>query len=207
MWTVTELCTGGAARPVGAAAAFLGMWVAMMAAMMLPSVAPALWRYRVAAVAAPAGFAYLGVWTAIGAAAYALGIALANFRIPLLALADFSAVVDFGPRSDGVIVVAAGLVQFTRWKSRRLACCRRSVHAVATDGITAWRQGLRLGLDCAASCANLMAVLWVLGMMDLVVMALVTAAITVERLAPRSELAMRAIGAVTVATGLAMVGG
>ncbi len=30
----------------GAAASFLGMWLAMMAAMMLPSLVPMLWRYR-----------------------------------------------------------------------------------------------------------------------------------------------------------------
>src|SRR5262249_27092537 len=30
----------------GAAASFLGMWVEMMVAMMLPSLAPMLWRYR-----------------------------------------------------------------------------------------------------------------------------------------------------------------
>ena len=30
----------------GAAASFLGMWVVMMVAMMLPSLVPMLWRYR-----------------------------------------------------------------------------------------------------------------------------------------------------------------
>ena len=30
----------------GAAASFLGMWIVMMVAMMLPSLVPMLWRYR-----------------------------------------------------------------------------------------------------------------------------------------------------------------
>jgi predicted metal-binding membrane protein len=50
-----------------------------------------------------------------------------------------------------------------------------------------------------------MAILLVLGVMDLRAMALVGAAITVERLAPASELVARAIGAVVVAAGLFLI--
>ena len=53
----------------------------------------------------------------------------------------------------------------------------------------------RLGLHCGLSCANLTAILLVIGVMDLRAMAVVTAAITAERLAPTGEPAARVIGA------------
>src|SRR5260370_40652344 len=71
----------------GAAASFLGMWVVMMVAMMLPSLVPMLWRYRQAVgrtsetllgpLTALVGAGYFFVWTAVGMAAFPLGVALA----------------------------------------------------------------------------------------------------------------------------------
>ncbi|MFY9821683.1 MAG: DUF2182 domain-containing protein, partial [Thermoanaerobaculia bacterium] len=73
------------------------------------------------------------------------------------------------------------------------------------DAGTAWRHGLRLGLHCGRCCAGLMAILLVLGVMDLRAMALVAAAITVERLAPAGEGVARALGAVAVGAGLFLI--
>jgi predicted metal-binding membrane protein len=70
---------------------------------------------------------------------------------------------------------------------------------------TAWRHGLRLGLHCSYCCVGLTAILLVIGVMDLRVMAAVTTAITVERLAPAGERVARAIGAVVVAAGLLLI--
>ena len=70
------------------------------------------------------------------------------------------------------------------------------------DAGTAWRHGLRLGLHCSTCCAGLTTILLVIGVMDLRAMAVVAAAITVERLAPAGERVARAIGAFVVATGL-----
>ncbi len=71
----------------GAAASFLGMWVVMTVAMMLPSLVPMLWRYRQAVgragemrlgrLTALVGVGYIFVWTAFGMAAFPLGVALA----------------------------------------------------------------------------------------------------------------------------------
>src|SRR2546428_8419149 len=71
----------------GAAASFLGMWVVMMVAMMLPSLVPMLWRYRQAVgrpgetrlgrLSALVGVGYFFVWTVFGLAAFALSRALA----------------------------------------------------------------------------------------------------------------------------------
>ena len=93
-------------------------------------------------------------------------------------------------------------------KARHLACCRGgsgSALPLAAKARTAWRHGLRLGLDCSACCANLMLVLLVLGVMDLLAMAVVTAAITVERLAPAGLRTARAVGVIGIAAGLLLI--
>jgi predicted metal-binding membrane protein len=74
-----------------------------------------------------------------------------------------------------------------------------------TDAGAAWRHGLRLGLHCSASSGGLTAILLVIGVMDLSAMAVVTGAITVERLAPGGDRVARVIGAVTVVAGLLLI--
>jgi predicted metal-binding membrane protein len=73
------------------------------------------------------------------------------------------------------------------------------------DAGAAWRHGLRLGLDCSTCCAGLTAILLAVGVMDLRAMAVVTAAITVERLAPAGGRIARAIGAVVVGAGFFLI--
>jgi predicted metal-binding membrane protein len=104
--------------------------------------------------------------------------------------------------------VIAGALQFTAWKAHQLACCRgtpRHCRALLPDVATAWRYGMRLGLRCSSCCAGLTAILLVIGVMDLYAMAVVTAAITVERLAPAGERVARAIGVVIVGAGLLLI--
>jgi predicted metal-binding membrane protein len=198
-----------------AAASFIGMWVAMMVTMMLPSLAPMLWRYRQAVgrkngtapgcMTALVGIGYFSVWTVFGMATFALGSALASLQMQAPALARTV------PIASGVVVLIAGALQFTAWKAHHLACCRVApghgcmLQALQADAGTAWRHGLRLGLHCSTCCAGLTAVLLVIGVMDLRAMAAVTAVITVERLAPEGERVARAIGAVVVVAGLAML--
>jgi predicted metal-binding membrane protein len=209
----------------GAAASFLGMWVVMMVAMMLPSLLPMLWHYhktvgRTAASAPASPFerrrgetrlggltalvsvGYFFVWTVFGMAAFPLGVAVAAIEMQQPALARAV------PIAVGVVVLIAGALQFTAWKARHLACCREAPARGCTllaDAGTAWRDGLRLGLHCSYCCAGLMAILLVIGVMDLRAMAVVAAAITVERLAPAGERVARAIGAVVVGAGLFLI--
>jgi len=77
--------------------------------------------------------------------------------------------------------------------------------ALTADACTAWRHGLRLGLHCSTCCAGLSAILLVMGVMDLRVMAAVTAAITIERLAPAGERVARGIGVVVLVAGLVLI--
>jgi predicted metal-binding membrane protein len=196
----------------GAAASFLGMWVVMMLAMMLPSLVPMLWRYRqavgrtgeehVGRLTALVGVGYFFVWTVFGMAAFPVGVMLAaiEMRLPALARAV--------PIAAGVVVLIAGALQFTPWKAHHLACCREAPgggRMLPPEAGTAWRYGLRLGLHCSYCCAGLMAMLLVIGVMDLRAMAVVTAAITVERFAPAGQRIARAIGAVVVGAGLFLI--
>ncbi len=196
----------------GAAASFLGMWIVMMAAMKLPSLVPMLWRYRQAVgrtdrtrlgrLTALAGVGYFSVWTVIGMAAFPLGVALAEIEMQQAALARAV------PIAVGVVVLMAGFLQLTPWKARCLASYREAPgrgRALPADAGSAWRHGLRLGLHCSRCCAGLMAVLLVIGVMDLRAMAVVAAAITAERLAPAAERVARAIGAVGVGAGLVLI--
>ena len=112
------------------------------------------------------------------------------------------------PIAIGVVVLIAGAFQFSAWKTRHLACCReipRPSRTLPADAGTAWRHGLRLGLHCTQCCAGLTAILLVIGFMDLRAMAVVAAAITIERLAAAGERVARAIGAVVVAAGLFLI--
>jgi predicted metal-binding membrane protein len=194
----------------GAAASFLGMWLVMMAAMMLPTLAPALGCYRAAVAGSGAtrldrltalvAGAYFMVWTALGMAVFPLGVALAEaaMRLPALARAL--------PATGGLVVLAAGAFQFSAWKARQLACCRQApCRRLAADAATALRHGVRLGLDCVRCCAGPTAVLLVLGVMDLRVMAAVTAAISAERLAPAGARMARLSGVVAVGAGLLLL--
>src|SRR5215813_275746 len=101
----------------GIAASFLGMWVVMMVAMMLPSLVPMLRRYRQAAdgpgeaqvnrLTLIVGIGYFCAWTMFGIATFPLGVALAagEMQLPVLSRAV--------PFAAGVVVLIAGTLQFT----------------------------------------------------------------------------------------------
>jgi predicted metal-binding membrane protein len=197
----------------GAAASFLTMWIVMMVAMMLPSLLPMLRRYgqavgrvgrpRLAALTAVVALAYFAVWAVVGMVVFPLGVVLATIATQQPALARAV------PGVAGMVVLIAGAFQFTASKTHYLACCREAPgpgRALAADVAAACRHGLRLGLVCCCTCANLMAILAVIGMMNPVAMGLVTSAITAERLAPSGRRVARATGIVAAAAGLVLIG-
>ena len=194
-----------------AGASFFAMWLLMMAAMMLPSLVPMLSRYRrelatigvagLGHLSVLAGVGYFAVWGLIGVVVFPLGTALAALEMQQPAVARGV------PLAAAVVVLFAGVLQFSAFKARHLACCRNGAphDAVPVHRLGALWHGMRFGLHCSCCCAGLMAILLVVGVMDLRVMALVTAAITVERFAPNGEFVARAIGAVSVAAGAWLV--
>lgn len=196
----------------GAAASFLAMWIVMMAAMMMPSLVPMLWRHRqavdragksaMAHLTVLVGLGYFFVWALLGLAVFPLGATLATVEMHQPALARAV------PIAGAFAVLIAGALQFTEWKARHLTCCREAPGpdcVLPAHPIAAWRQGLQFGLHCCLSCANLTAILLVLGVMNLRAMAAVTIAITAERVAPAGEPVVRATGFIVVGAGLLLI--
>jgi len=197
----------------GAAMSYLGMWVVMMMAMMMPSLVPMLLRYRqvigtnwngrMGWLTVVVGAGYFWVWTVFGMAVFPLGIglAMAEMRLPGLSRAV--------PVAVGVVICVSGLLQFTGWKARQLACCRL---AAGCNGLmpasvrAAWRQGLRFGLHCSQCCFGLVITLLVVGVMDLRMMAVVAVAITAERFAPARMPVAQIIGVLVTGAGLFLIG-
>jgi predicted metal-binding membrane protein len=193
----------------GVTASFLCMWGVMMIAMMLPSFAPTLWRYHQAvamsatahgsAFTTLAGLGYFSVWALLGAFVFPLGSALASLEMREPALARIV------PAAAGMAILIAGALQFTGWKTRQLACCRAASddYRRQADVSTAWRYGVSVGVHCVPCCANLMAILVIVGVMDVGAMALVTAGITLERLTI-GPLPARVVGGVSVCAGMVL---
>jgi predicted metal-binding membrane protein len=197
---------------LSASSSFLWMWLVMMIAMMMPSLVPALWRYRQAVgrtgerrrggLTALVAVGYFFVWALFGMVVFPAGVALASVEMHRPALARVV------PLAAGVIVLIAGALQFTGWKAHHLACCRESprlARVLPANAITAWRHGVRIGIHCSYCTAGLTAILLVVGVMDVPTMTLVTAAVTAERLAPNGERVARLIGVVIVGAALFLI--
>nr|WP_244142652.1 DUF2182 domain-containing protein [Paraburkholderia phenoliruptrix] len=179
----------------------------------MPSLAPALWRYgealrgaghaRVASLTWLAGAGYFAVWGVLGATVFALGGAFAALQMRMPALSHAA------PAVAGIIVLLAGALQLSGWKTHYLGCCQRAPQcgqpALPSRASAALRYGLRLGMHCCLCCASLTAVLVVTGAMNLRAMALVTAAMTLERLAPRGQLVARGVGWSIIGMGALMI--
>jgi predicted metal-binding membrane protein len=214
-WTMSMMWMRMPGRTwLDAAASFIGMWFVMMTAMMLPSLTASLWRCRQAVASTSGawnaclttlvGVGYFSVWTVFGLAIYPLGLGLAAIEMKQPAVARAI------PFAAAAIVLIAGAFQFTSFKTRHLGCCRavpERSRPAPVDARTALRFGLYLGLHCIYCCAGFTAVSLVIGLMNLRAMALVTAAITVERLVPDAERVTHAIGAVLVELGFLLIAG
>ncbi len=193
----------------GAAAGYLGMWMAMMVPMMLPSLVPMLSRYRrsvrgaegihLHGLTALVGVGYFVIWAVLGTAAYAAGAGVMAVEM------RWEEVARWLPVAAGVVLLVAGGVQFTSWKARQLALCREGSGCgcpPVPNALGAWRHGLGLGLRCSLCCGSLMLALLAIGMMDLVAMAGVTLAISAERLAPAPLRVARVAGVAIVMVGV-----
>lgn len=148
----------GVATRLGALGSFLGLWVAMMAAMMLPGVVPAsVGRLRAGArgFAVPAFIgSYLAVWALVGVGVYAV------YR-------------PHGYLAAGLATIVAGAYELTPLKRRCRHRCRRPI-----------RSGADLGLHCVGSSAGLMLVLVAVGPMSVPWMAVISVPVVAQKLLP-----------------------
>jgi predicted metal-binding membrane protein len=197
-WAVTvDRMRGMDAGPgtnLGGLGWYLGIWVTMTAAMMLPSAAPAASHVARLARRAPTvlfAAGYLAIWTAYGLAAYALFRLVTSFETGWLAWRES------GPYVAGAVIVAAGIYELAPSKRRSLRRCRSARHPGRP-----LRSGLAHGLDCVGCSGGLMAVLFVLGVMSLFWMALVAVAIFAEKVLPQGARLAPALAVVLVALGI-----
>jgi predicted metal-binding membrane protein len=146
----------GTETTLGSFPFFLGVWVSMMAAMMLPGALPAVSRFVRAkgrALAAPVFAAsYVAVWTLFGVALYAL-------------------YAPHGAWVAGLLTIAAGIYELTPLKRSCRRRCRESV-----------RSGFEFGVYCVGSSVGLMVVLVALGVMSLTWMGAIAGVVLAQKL-------------------------
>ena len=187
--------------------AVIVMWAVMMAAMMLPSIAPMVLGFanlnrkrgesgRTLVFVA----AYLALWTAFSGAATATQWALQSEGLisPMI--------VSTSSALSGALLIVAGVFQFTPLKTACLSTCRSPLGFLMSDwrgGLWgAWRMGLRHGLNCLGCCWALMALLFVGGVMNILWIAALTVLVGIEKVAPRGEAIAKALGAVMIGAGV-----
>jgi len=190
--------------------AFMLMWLGMMAAMMLPAIGPVLLALQVVprrrgegtgrSIAFVAG--YLGVWLLVG-------------LVPLLAILMFRSLPMQAQTASwlqvvgGVALLAAGVYQFTPWKNHCFRACHSPLRFVTTHNSSgpggALEAGAVYGLYCVGSCWALMAVLLVVGLMNLVWMAAITVVFFAEKNWRHGALLARTAGGALAALGIAVI--
>jgi len=187
---------------------FLITWLVMMVAMMFPSVAPmtlafaSVTRARGDGVLPTAAFVtgYLMVWTAVGLVPLVVLQALNQF---------FITAPSWLPRLGGAVIIVAGIYQLTPLKDACLRACRSPLGFVMTHNFggglpAAVTAGASHGLYCLGCCWALMAVLAVLGLMNIAWMALFAVVFFIEKNVRRGELLPRIVGVACIAGGLAV---
>ena len=200
---------GGPGTDLGALGWFLGVWVVMMGAMMLPSLAPTVALYadmtRRRGLARPLLFvaAYLLVWGAAGLGAYGL------FRAGKSLFGGELAWGAGGRWLAGAVLVAAAVYEVTPLKDVCLRKCRSPVGFL----VGSWREG-RIGAVemgsrsaawCMGCCWALMASLFALGVMSLAWMALIAALIALQKTFPSKRVATWATAAILLVLAIAVM--
>ena len=179
----------------GSFAFYVSVWVAMMAAMMLPSALPMVAAHsgvqqrrrelgrdqRPGASAAFAG-GYLLVWTAFGVVAYAL------FELPRSLDVEVLSWSRDGPYVAAAVIAIAAIYQLSPLKDACLAKCRSPLAFVVgswRDGrIGATRMGVEHGAWCVGCCWGLMLTLFAVGVMSITWTVVIATLVAVESCCP-----------------------
>lgn len=187
------------------------MWAVMMVGMMLPSVAPMLLIYaRVARQAGAQGkpfaptawFAggYLLAWTA-----FALVTTAAQWALESALL--LTSLMSLGTALGGAVLIAVGLYQWTPLKDTCLSACQSPLQFIMRHGgfrqdpAGSMKLGAEHGLYCIGCCWLLMAILFVVGVMNLLWIAAIAVFILLEKIVPARRLLARTAGAALVLVG------
>jgi predicted metal-binding membrane protein len=185
------------------ATSFLFMWLAMMVAMMMPSALPTFLKVRRQwAFLCWMAVGYFVIWSAAGVGIYALGM---TFAAVAMRSELFSRTV---PWLLGASVIAAGAIQFTRWKMTHLLRCRSrfgcGISCLRQE--TSFRLGCNQGVACCLCCAPLLTIQLALGIMNPLVMIVVAMVIAAEKLLRQPAIVARLVGISTIIAGVASFG-
>jgi predicted metal-binding membrane protein len=201
----------GPGTDLGGLGWYLGIWVTRMAAMMLPSVAPmVLFFARISREREKRGSAHVPTWTFV-AAYFAVWstYGFAGYGLYRLVTAFDTGFLDWdraGPYVAGGAIAAAGLYELTPLKRVCLRHCRSPLHFL----LSGWRGGrvgaLRMGGEhgayCVGCCWGLMVILFALGVMSLLWMAVVASLIFAQKVLPRGDRLVLPFAAAFVAFGI-----
>lgn len=189
-WFTADRMAGMDAGPgtaLGSVGWFTGVWATMMAAMMLPSLAPtaaalaALIRREPSWLLLFAG-GYLLVWSVAGIGAYGL------FELGRSLFAGSLAWHGGGRWLAAGVLALAALYQLTPLKRAFLLRCRSPLRFLDTSWQSARSGALVLGLRNGGWCLGcswaLMAALFALGVMSLTWMGLIAVLVALEKVGP-----------------------
>jgi predicted metal-binding membrane protein len=207
----------GPGTDLGGLGWFAGIWVTMMAAMMLPSLVPMVSGYarieegrrecrgwgRAAVTGATAVFVagYLLAWAAAGLLGYMIVEGVRELDPGFLAWNEL------GPYVAGTVILGAALYQLSPLKDRCLRQCRSPAMLLQhsrSGRMGALRTGFEHGGFCIGCCWALMAALVAVGVMNVVWMAVIAVVIAAEKLLPWRAIANRGIAALLVVLAVAV---
>ena len=211
VWTAHEMrgMDNGPWSDLGGFAWFTGVWLVMMAAMMLPSVAPTVALYtkmtRHRSPASPMAFVggYLITWGVAGAAAYGLAAAATHVGGDRLSWSHA------GRSIAGATLIVAAVYELSPLKNVCLGRCRSPLGAL----LGSWRDGpagaVRMGVEngawCVGCCWALMASLFALGVMSVPWMAVVAGLIALEKTLPWRRVVTYGTAALLLLLGVLML--
>ena len=189
----------GPGTDLGTLGGFLGIWLTMMVAMMLPSAAPMVLSFaRAQAQRSTWVFVagYFAVWLLFGLVAYVFFLLVRDWGASTLEW-DGS-----GRYLAGGAIAAAGLYQLTPAKDVCLRHCRPPWHFLTGRDGSALRLGLVEGSYCVGCCLGLFVILFAVGVMSLLWMAVIAGVIFVEKVLPFGERASRVFAVAFILLGL-----
>jgi predicted metal-binding membrane protein len=187
------------------------MWAVMMVAMMTPSATPMILMFarvnrqrQAEHPPLPATIVfllgYLMVWSSFSA-----GATVVQWSLHSAALLS-PEIISVSPILGGILLILAGVYQFTPLKHVCLSQCRTPLGFLMTE----WREGtkgalimgVRHGVYCVGCCWLLMTLLFVAGVMNLLWVALIAGYVLVEKVVPAGQWVSRAIGLLAVGWGV-----
>ncbi len=190
---------------------FLPVWVIMMVAMMFPAIVPVVSQFdairqnrrttgQQTASTWVLLIGYLVVWGLIG-----IGVYLLSLLVPALGMMTAGLRMHY-PVVAGLLLIFAGLYQLSPLKHAYLGYCRCPqdvfLHHWYDGTVGTFRMGIEQGVYCLACSWGLMLVLFVVGMMNLLAMAILTAVIFIEKVIPKGQAFSKLAGLALIVFGL-----